>query len=318
MLKYEEYFDLLTVARPADEEFRWSVQQLRELYAERRTGEVITASMEVLTRGITEGTGTRRRELRGHTDARAFLLSGLAGIERELSAASAPEGDMRAEGREIKEDYVRRELQRAPGPRSPPGSPRWTRCSAAVSSAASSTWWPGTPAAGKTSFAAQLAWHAVTQQGRNVVIFTSETLRGQVRFKILARHSAGWRSSAWTTGINTRDMKAGTLNDKNAFAAVLHDFASNDAYGHCHVAQVPRGATVSTLESRLARLAREWTADLVIVDSLALLRPEVRHRDLRESLVEILQEGKQVAATYQDGLGVPVLSPVADPAGGPR
>ena len=66
---------------------------------------------------------------------------------------------------------------------------------------------------------------------------------------------------------------------------------------------------VSTLESRLARLAREWTADLVIVDSLALLRPEVRHRDLRESLVEILQEGKQVAATYQDGLGVPLLSP---------
>ena len=47
----------------------------------------------------------------------------------------------------------------------------------------------------------------------------------------------------------------------------------------------------------------------MVVDYLALLHPEVRHRDLRESLVEIIQEAKQVAATYQDGLGVPLLSP---------
>ena len=91
------------------------MQQLRELYAERRTGEVITRSMEVLTRGVVEGTGQRQRELKGHADARSFLLSGLAGIEQELSAESAPEGDMRAEGRQIKEDYARRELQRATG-----------------------------------------------------------------------------------------------------------------------------------------------------------------------------------------------------------
>ena len=115
LLKYEEYYDLLTAGMHTDDGFRWSVQQLRELYAERRTGEVITRSMEVLTRGIVEGTGQRQRELKGHTEARSFLLSGLAGIEQELSAESAPEGDMRAEGRQIKEDYARRELQRAAG-----------------------------------------------------------------------------------------------------------------------------------------------------------------------------------------------------------
>ena len=66
---------------------------------------------------------------------------------------------------------------------------------------------------------------------------------------------------------------------------------------------------MATLESRLARLARDWTADLVIIDYLALLRPENRHRDLRESLVEILQEAGQLATTYNGGLGVPVLVP---------
>ena len=104
-------------------------------------------------------------------------------------------------------------------------------------------------------------------------------------------------------------MKAGTLRDKNAFARVLHDFSVNPAYGRCYVAQVPRGATVSVLESRLARLARDWTADLVVIDYLALLHAETRHRDLRESLVEIIKSGGELAATYQDGLGVPVLSP---------
>ena len=146
-----------------------------------------------------------------------------------------------------------------------------------------------------------------------MVIFTSETLRSQVRFSILARHSREPQFGI-RDGINTRDMKAGTLKDKNAFAAVLHDWSTNPRYGRCYVAQVPRGATVSVLESRLARLAREWTADLVVIDYLALLHAETRHRDLRESLVEIIKAAGELAGTYCDGLGVPVLSPWQSPA----
>jgi replicative DNA helicase len=279
------------------------VQQLRELYADRRTGETATRALQILTQGVTEG----KRELRGHADARAFLLSGLADIERELDAASAPEGDMRAEGRQIKDDYMRREAQRAAGTAVSTGIPGLDLMLGGGYQRGELGLVAGYVSAGKSKWCAQTAWHAVTQ-GRNVVIFTSETLRSQVRYSILARHSR-LEQFGLKDGINTRDMKAGTLKDKNAFAAVLHDWSTSPAYGHCYVAQVPRGATVGTLESRLARLARDWTADLVIVDYLALLHPEVRHRDLRESLVEILKEGKQVATTYQDGLGVPLLSP---------
>ena len=304
VLKYEEYYDLLTAGKPSDDEFRWSVRQLRELYADRRTGEVVTRSMKILTQGDLDG----KRELRGHADARAFLLGELAGIERELDGASAPEGDMRAEGRDIKDDYSRREAQRAAGTAVSTGIPALDLMLGGGYQRGELGLVAGYTSSGKSKICAQTAWHAVTQQGRNVVIFTSETLRSQVRFSILARHSR-LEKFGLKDGINTRDMKAGTLKDKNAFAAVLHDFASGGAYGRCYIAQVPRGATVATLESRLARLARDWTADLVIVDYLALLHPEIRHRDLRESLVEIIKEAKQVAATYQDGLGVPLLSP---------
>ena len=104
-------------------------------------------------------------------------------------------------------------------------------------------------------------------------------------------------------------MKAGTLTEKNAFAAVLHDFSTNGGYGHCYIAQVPRGATVSTLESRLARLARDWTADLVIIDYLALLQPGDPAPGPARVAGGDPPGGRQLATTYQDGLGVPVLSP---------
>ena len=200
MAKYEEYFDLLTAAKHTDDEFRWSVQQLRELYAERRTGEVVTRSMEVLTRGIVEGTGEGKRELRGHADARAFLLSGLAEIERELSAEVAPEGDMRAEGRQIKEDYAPPRgaaCRRGRGGHRHSGAGRDAGRRPAARRAE-----PGgrVHQLGQDGAVLQFAWHAVTQQGRNVVIFTSETLRSQVRFRILARHSRRIRSSASMAG----------------------------------------------------------------------------------------------------------------------
>jgi replicative DNA helicase len=304
VLKYEEYYDLLTAAKPSDDQFTWSVQQLRELYADRRTGETVTRSMAILTQGVTEG----KRELRGHADARAFLLSGLADIERELDAASAPEGDMRAEGREIAEDFLSRAEQHAAGSSVSTGIPALDLMLGGGYQRGELILVAGWTSAGKSKWCAQTAWHAVTQQRKNVVIFTSEVLRSQVRFSILARHSR-LEQFGLKDGINTRDMKAGTLRDKMQFKDVLRDFAGNQEYGRCYVAQVPRGATIGTLESRLARLARDWTADLVIVDYLALLKPEARHRDLREALVEIIKEAKQVAVTYRDGLGVPLLSP---------
>ena len=312
VLKYEEYYDLLTAAAPSDDEFLWSVQQLCELHAERMTGEKLARAYKILTQGDTEGEGRAKRELRGHADARSYLLSGLADIERELNAEAAPEGDMRAEADDIKADYARRMQQRSAGTSVSTGITSLDLMLGGGTQRGELGFVAGYTSAGKSKWCAQLAHHAVTAQGKNVVIFTSETLRSQVRFSILARHSREERfgiTDGNHFGINTRDMKSGTLPDPRVFRRVLHDFTDTPGYGRCYIAQVPRGATVATLESRLARYAREWTADLVIVDYLALLRSELRNRDLRESLVDIIKEAKQVAATYCDGLGVPLWSP---------
>jgi replicative DNA helicase len=159
-----------------------------------------------------------------------------------------------------------------------------------------------------TSFLVQLAWHAAVVQGANVVFFTTETLRPQVRIKILARHSR-LEKFGLREGLNSADIKGGRLTPagEQAFAAVVSDFAQIP--GRCYVAQMPRGATVASLESRLARITREWPADLVIIDSLQLLRSETRRRTQWEEAVTVVKDAKDVARTYRSGTGVPVVSP---------
>jgi hypothetical protein len=71
---YEEVYDQCCDQAPDGEEYRWSVDQLRELHTERVTGEAITRAMKILTQGDTDG----KRELRGHADAREYLRGALA------------------------------------------------------------------------------------------------------------------------------------------------------------------------------------------------------------------------------------------------
>lgn len=306
-LMYGEYFDGVTALHPADEEFRWSCIQLRELASERLTGEALARGMEVLRHGAHEG----KRELRGAADARGYVLATFAEIERELHQADAPEGDMRGEAMEMIAEYAERKADLARGGSSgvPTGIPALDRSLGGGLQHGELDIITGYTSAGKSCLCAYVA-HSAVLAGKNVIIFTSETLRNQVRIRIAARHTC-LEQFGLAGGLNSRDIKAGALKPEHehVLRAALSDFNTNTAYGHCYVAQVPRGATISTLESRLSRITRMWPADLVIIDYLALLSGDGRRRELREDLSGIIKEAKQLAATHADGSGVPVISP---------
>jgi len=72
---------------------------------------------------------------------------------------------------------------------------------------------------------------------------------------------------------------------------------------------VPQGATIATLESRVLRVQRQFPVDLLVVDYLALLRSERRRDSDREELGTIIKSAKQLATTFADGNGVPLVSP---------
>lgn len=307
VLQYEEYYSYLVSHEATEADFRWSVEQLRELAAEKVTGEALAQAMEVLKKGRDEG----RKHYQGHKDARAWLMAKVADIDRNLRQADAPEGDMRTEVKDIVKEYGERRRAAIAGTAHVQTSiPELDEAMGGGLARGELGLVAGFTTAGKTSLCVQLAWHAVVTQGRNVVIFTSETLRSQIRVKILARHSREAQFGL-REGLDSKLIKGGLLphDDVRVFQAVLTDWKDNPAYGKCYVAQVPRGATVATIEARLRRLSSMWQADLVVVDYLQLLRTEERYSSDREALSRVVKDAKELAATYQDGYGVPLVSP---------
>lgn len=305
---YQEIYDELHDRQADDAAFRWSAQQIRELAAERATNETLTEGAQILTQGLE---AERGEILRGHVDARAHVLNRFSEIDRNLSMQDAPEGEIRGEGKEIIAEYNAKEAAQKAGLGTgitfgvPPldlrvGGLHPGELILIV----------GYTSDGKTSMCVQLAWSAAVEQRKNVLFLTTETIRNQVRRRLIARHSC-LPHFGLGSGLNSADIKHGTLSaqEKSKFIEVVNDLDSNPGYGRQYIAQVPRNATMSYIESKVLRVSRHMQVDLVIMDYLALLRPERQRATTREELSGMLKSAKQVSTTSNDGLGVPFVSP---------
>lgn len=302
---YLEMYETLSHADIRDDDFRWSIEQLKELAAEKKTAEAITLGMEILNRGAK---GAKGVDLFGHKDARASVLEKFAEIDRELSMQESPEGDAREEANEIMEEF-----------NSPKASGGIKLGIPALDNKVNGLY-PGEldlivgyTSSGKSTLAStQLTWSAAIEQGKNVVILTTETLRPQVRRRLLARHSRHPYFEL-PEGINSNDIKRGIEyfpKDKlEVFKAIVDDFTKNPNYGKLVIVQVPRNATISTAEAKVSRFQREFNVDLLVIDSINLLKPDRRFNTTREELAESLKEVKQFATTFDDGRGIPIVSP---------
>lgn len=305
---YLQTYDLFSARAVPDDEFRYALDAMRESAAERATGEAITAAYETLTRPTDNGRPA------GHAAARSVLLQAFAAIDSDLNQADAPEGDMRLEAQQILETFATAQRRKAAGLDTGVafGIPALDAKLGGGLRAGELDLIAGYTSSGKTSSLVQLAWHACVMQRLNVVFFTSETLREQVRVKLLARHSRHPAlAQQLPDGLNSAEIKAGTLTPVAQYwlQQVVSDFTTNQGYGTCYLAQVPWGATMPVLEQRLARIGRQFPVHLVIIDYLQLIRSDRARPDLRQELGEIVKAAKQLAATFSDGTGVPVVSP---------
>lgn len=290
---------------PASSDFIWSLRQIRVQMAERRTKEAIQEASKILINPDEEVEGTPNEQ------ARSFLAGELADIERADKLAESPEGTLNEEATSMWKEYAERKKLRESGNTSS------IRFGISELDKIIGGCQPGelvmTIAAsgeGKSTLAVQMAWSAAVEQKKNVVFFSTETVREQIRRKLIARHSKHPKFEL-PNGINSRDLKDGTLSadDEEALKVVLKDFEENKDYGRIHIVQVPRSATVFTLESSLRRLQTMFDIDLVVMDYLALLTPEKKRGTMREELADILKEAKRLATTFNNGKGVPFISP---------
>ncbi len=302
---YLEMYDSLASAEIRDDDFRWSIEQLKELSAEKKTVEAITLGMEIVNRGVKDSKG---EELFGHKAARFKVLEKFAEIDRELSLQESPEGDMREEADEIWKEFTTRKANSSIRF----GIPSIDRKINGVE-AGELDLVVGYTSSGKSSLAStQLPWSAAIEQGKNVVILTTETLRPQVRRRLIARHSRHPQFGL-QEGINSNDIKRGVEffpKDKlSIFKDIVDDITNNPSYGKLVIVQVPRNATVSICEGKANRFQREFNVDLIVIDSINLLKPDRRFGTIREEHASTLKEFKQFATTFDDGRGIPIISP---------
>jgi replicative DNA helicase len=306
---YTETLELLSETQTAESDFSWSVEQLKDLKALRETQQALTESMQILTKGVSEG---KDGEKFGHEDARSHLIARLAEIDRELHKQASPEGDVRDEQDEILREYLEvKERKHEVGIKF--GIENLDNKLGGGLGRGELALVVGGSSSGKTSLATiQLAWHAAVMQGKNVFIATSETIRPVVRRKLYCRHSRHpLFLERCPDGLNSRDAKDGTftMEEEEIFQDVVRDFTTNPNYGKIHVVQVPKGATMDFVESRMIMAQRDFNVDLAIVDYFALLKSERKRQQDREELSSILKAAKNLTTSFNDGHGVTMISP---------
>lgn len=302
---YLEIYQLLASTEVSDSDFRWSLEQLREMAADRATKEALVQGMEILNKGAV---GEKGEDLLGHIDARTHILSKFADIDRELSMQESPEGDMRVETDDILKLYL--EAKQHGGSRGLKfGIPALDEKAGGLGAGelGLGVAWTGV---GKSHFSVQFMHHNATEQGKNVVYLTTETLRPVVRTRMVSRHSMKPEFEL-PGGLNSREITRGILSpdEERKLQEVLKDIDSNPNYGKMYIVQLPSRATISTIEARLISIQRKFNIDLCIIDYLTLLKSDRRRTSDREELSSIVKEAKQLATTFDDGRGIPVFSP---------
>ena len=304
---YVETYSTFVSTEVGEESFLWSLEQLRELYSERRTMDALTEAVEVLKKGI-EVDG---EVVRGAEASRSQLSLSLSQIDRDMTMQEAPEGDVRVEREKTMAEYARRKAELAEGKN--PGILFGIEAVDAKINGLQRgevVMLAGASGDGKTSLLVQLAWNAAIMQGKNVVFYTTETLRDQVRDRLIARHSRHPKFGLHR-GINSADIRNACIPEdlEEAFAAVVDDFEKGEGYGKLWVKQVPRGAGLNYIEQSLSSLERKFQVDLVGMDYVALLAPERKRGSTREELAQTMKDTKQVATGHAGGRGVPFVTP---------
>jgi replicative DNA helicase len=305
------YYDLLAARPlPAGHEFTHSVSQLAELAAKRATGSAMAAGLEILNHGVWEDEHTH---LKGHEDARGYLMAEFARIEAEMHLSDSPEGDAHDDALSVLDGYARAKALQLSGK-----APGVLFGLPSLDAYLDGGLTPGEMAViragttiGKSRWCVQWAWDASVEQGKNVIYFTTETLRPEICINLIARHSCQPQFGL-ASGLNSRAIRAGRLSpgDEKALDAVVTDFKGGN-YGRLRVVQMPENCTMTALAARYAAIEKLFRPDLVIADYLQLFEPERRSKDARdfENLAGILKRAQRWCGTCSNGRGVAFGTP---------
>ena len=303
-LLYEGYYEEVAAFSVSDHEFRYSVDALKEQHADQLTGEAFATGFEIFQNGV-EIDGV---PMQGAQEAREYVYGEFSKIDKLANIEFSPEGDMRREADDILKEYAARKAGET-GIGVLTGIKTIDDLTGGFQKGELSLVCAYTNQ-GKSIFSTQCAWNAAVKQGVNVYFATTETLRSTVRRRIIARHSR-LPQFEYPKGLDSANIKNGTLSPKEEaiLAAVVNDLDTNPTYGTIYIAQMPSNATNTFFETQMKRLNTEWGIGFAVIDYLALVKANVKRTNEREEFNQVLRETKVFSTSFNDGQGVPILSP---------
>jgi hypothetical protein len=310
---FEETYDGLAAFVPEEHQFRHAVDQLRELAAERATGEALAMGKQILGANEKEPFKLEDgRALWGHEEARAYVQAALADAEQLGADADTPVTDVARDGDEVMAAYARAKALKQSG----------KRIGVAFGLDSLDKYLGGGignglclvvagTTVGKSSLCVQAAWFNAVIEGRNVLVFTTEQHCHEVRLKLVARHSR-LPKFGLAQGLDTARMRGGWLSEEEerVFAWVLDDLKTG-GYGGIEVVQMPERCTVPQWTGRAESMGRRRRPDLMVFDYLQLCDPALRTRDSREHENQsgIVKSAHRWGQAAFHGHGVPLISP---------
>lgn len=299
------FLKLWQMEKVDDPKWKWALHGLREERQGEALVETLTTAMRIMTEGVQERRGER---LFGFRSARAYLGQRLGEIDRLALEGDSVEGNIMEEADVVLADYKERSTK---------GVHRgvmtgFEALDNLTYGAQRGEFWMVAAYAGegKTQALTNMAYQAV-MDGHNVVFFTLETLRDQVRRRFVTRH-ANHEKFGVGEGLRYSDLKGGRLDeeDEDRFTKVAEDLKDWRAqgYGRLEVVWAPRGSTVDSITTKAEVYASMFDVGLIVVDYAGLMRSSDKRLLRQESLIDVLQSLKGLATAYNDGTGVPVIS----------
>ena len=304
VLSLVELYKFLSSVKVNEHEFDAALQILKDDELTRKTAEALVTAREILQGEYYDDRSDKI--LRGQDHARAYLSESLQHMEA-AGVEAAPEGDIRDDMEKLWAAYLGKEDNPHQAAGIKYGIHELDECTGGVRPG-ELVLVAGFTGEGKSHLVASLAWNAM-RNGKNVVMFTTETTREEMEVRVLARHSRLPKFKC-PGGIDSHEILSGTLSQehKRIFRETIEDFKALDA-GKLIMVQMPANGSVDYVHAKANQYNRSTQVDLIVIDSINLLRASRRYESKREMLEEILQDFKRFASSFDGGRGVAVVSP---------
>lgn len=296
-----QQFQSLQIGSMDYAEYVHSCEMLRETTRRDMLGHAILDASDILIHGKKEG----RKAFYGYDDARDFLQDAITKIDA-MNLGVMPEGNINDESRDVLAEYVDRKNHEAK--QYATGLDPIDQATGGIQPG--ELWFvAGYTEEGKSSLVTNIAYHMVYVCGLNIAYGTNETLRRQVRLRLISRHSCHPKFGG--NVLPYAKLKTGKLDaaQEHMLQVIVSDMATCKDYGRFELFQLPSKATVGYIQAKFRRFSQKATLSVGIIDELRLLGSG-RHRTTdREELEDIIRSTKQLAVTFGGGAGIALICP---------